>query len=290
MKTTMQSVFPQRLALVVLASAIAVPSGALLAQEPAEQSAPAAVTQQAPETVTKPIPQAKEGFWGRVNPFARKKWVKRQTDPINDRLTELDQVNAKNANDIRDVDGRAQAGIRKAQGTADAANQLATAAGTQAGQANALVQGVHGRVDGLNATIGGLDSYKQTSELTVSFRAGSPVLTAAAKKKLDELAAGLSGKQGYILEIEAHAPQAGSAGIATSQRFAESVKRYLVTNHEIPVYRFHAVALGNAEAVNGSEKPSRSSHVQIRLMENSLAAQAAVSPQGTVVASGAERP
>jgi len=257
MKTTMQSVFPQRLAAVVLASAMVVPAGALLAQEPAV--ATETTMQQQPATVTPPIPQAKEGFWGRVNPFARKKWVKKQTDPINDRLTELDQVNAKNA-------------------------------GAQAGQANTLAQGVNGRVDGLNTTVSGLDNYQQTSELTVRFRAGSPVLTASAKKQLDDLASGLTGKQGYILEVEAHAPQGGAAGIATSQRFAESVKRYLVTQHEIPVYRFHAVALGNAVEANGSEKPSRTSHVQIRLMENSLAAQAVVAPQGAAAVSGAERP
>ncbi len=72
-----------------------------------------------------PLAPQKEGFWGRVYPFARKKWVKRQIDPINDRLSELDEVNAKNAQDIKDVDARAQAGIQKAQSAADAANQLA---------------------------------------------------------------------------------------------------------------------------------------------------------------------
>ena len=85
----------------------------------------------------------KEGFWGRVNPFARKKWVKKQTDPINDRLTELDGINARNANDIKDVDSRAQAGIHQAQSTADAANQVATAAGTQAQNANPRKQKSH---------------------------------------------------------------------------------------------------------------------------------------------------
>ena len=29
--------------------------------------------------------ESKEGFWGHVNPFARKKWVNRQVDPIKDR-------------------------------------------------------------------------------------------------------------------------------------------------------------------------------------------------------------
>jgi len=178
----------------------------------------------------------KEGFWGRVNPFARKKWVKKQTDPINDRLTELDGINARNANDIKDVDSRAQAGIHQAQSTADAANQVATAAGTQAQNANGIAQGASGHVDQLNSTVKGLDQYRQTTEAEVAFRGGQPILTTAAKKQLDDLAASVTGKQGYILEVEGHSPLAGSAGIQSSERLTEAVKRYLVTEHEIPVY------------------------------------------------------
>ena len=79
--------------------------------------------------------------------MARKKWVKKRLDPINDRLTELDQVNAKNASDIKDVDARAQAGIKKAQDSADAANQVATAAGDQAKKANDTAMTASGRID-----------------------------------------------------------------------------------------------------------------------------------------------
>ena len=35
---------------------------------------------------------SREGFWGRVNPFARKKYVQRQTEPIRDRVNELDEL------------------------------------------------------------------------------------------------------------------------------------------------------------------------------------------------------
>src|SRR6266702_4564693 len=78
-----------------------------------------------------PLPtKSNEGFWGHMNPFARKKWVNRQLDPVKGRLNELDQLTAKNSRDIKDVDGRAQAGIRNAQSTADQANQLATDAGS----------------------------------------------------------------------------------------------------------------------------------------------------------------
>jgi outer membrane protein OmpA-like peptidoglycan-associated protein len=235
----------------------------------------------------------KEGFWGRVNPFARKVWVRRQTDPINDRLSELDQVNANNSKDIKYVDARAQAGIGRAQASADAANQTATAAGNQAQQANSTAQGASGHVNQLNATVSGLDQYRQINVVEVTFRTASPVLSAAARTQLDDLAASLAGHQGYILEMEARSPAAGSTGIQNSQRLAEAVKRYLVTEHQIPVYRLHSVALGNArDAAAGVEvtKPVRSSSVQIRLMENSLAAQEIAPPHGVASLTGAERP
>ncbi len=80
--------------------------------------------------------QSKEGFWGHVNPFARKKWVARQVDPIKDRANELDQLQAKNANDIKDVDSRAQAGISKAMMAANTADQHAQDAANRANAAN----------------------------------------------------------------------------------------------------------------------------------------------------------
>lgn len=213
------------------------------------------------------VPAAQEGFWGKVNPFARKKWVHKQTDPINDRLSELDEVNGKNAKDIKDVDARAQAGIRNAQSTADAANQMATDANGVALKAGNAAQGAASHVDQLGNTVSGLDQYKQSSVVEVSFRSGQPVLSASARKQLDELASSLNGRQGYILEIEGHTPSAGVAGIENSKQFTEAVKRYLVTEHQIPVYRLHAVGLGNAS----DEGKVKSSSVSVKVMENSLA-------------------
>src|SRR5215469_5396050 len=79
--------------------------------------------------------QSKEGFWGHMNPLARKKWVHRQVDPVKGRVNELDQLQAKNANDIRDVDTRATAGINKAQSAADLADQHAQDASNKANAA-----------------------------------------------------------------------------------------------------------------------------------------------------------
>jgi outer membrane protein OmpA-like peptidoglycan-associated protein len=280
--------FSSKVGVILLASAIGVPAFAQQAQPtPPPQDTPSSTMPQQP-SATPAITPGREGFWGRVNPWARKKWVKKQTDPINDRLTELDGLNAKNSKDIQDVDSRAQAGIHQAQAAADAANQTATAAGAQAQQASTTAQGAAGHVNQLNGTVNGLDQYKQVTEAEVVFRGGQPVLSAAAKQQLDTLATSVDGQHGYILDVEAHSPMAGSAGIQNSQRLAEAVKRYLVTEHQIPVYRMHAVALGNAVIADSSTtqdasvKPERVkiSSVHIRLMENSLAATGGASPQG----------
>ena len=106
-----RTLIPSQVAVLLLASAMAVPAMAQQAQ-PTDQppSAPAATTAPAAPAKANTPDLDKEGFWGHLNPFARKSWVKKRTDPINDRLSELDEVNAKNAKDIQDVDGRAQAG------------------------------------------------------------------------------------------------------------------------------------------------------------------------------------
>ncbi len=295
--------FPRQLAVIALASAIAIPVWAQQSQPSTAASpnpVPSAADQQpSPMPMTEqPLSAPKEGFWGRIYPFARKKWVKRQTDPINDRLSELDDVNAKNAQYIKDVDARAQAGIRKAQSAAEAANQLAMAANTQAQNANGTAQSASTHVDEINTTVSGLDQYHQATDIEIKFHGSSPTLTSDSKAELDQLASSLTGREGYILEMEAHSPQAGSAGIQSSERLAEAVKRYLVTEHQIPVYRMHSVALGNevemASTATGDQdqKPERVrvSSVHLRLMENSLAARAGASPQSAPAAAGAEQP
>jgi outer membrane protein OmpA-like peptidoglycan-associated protein len=292
------SLFPRQFAVLVLASAVAIPVWAQQAQPSTAdtQNTPPSAAQQQPSYSVQPLSAPKEGFWGRVNPFARKKWVRRQIDPINDRLTELDEVNAKNARDIKDVDERAQAGIQKAQSAADAANQQANAANQQAMTASNTAQQASAHVDRVGTTVNGLDQYHQITEAEIKFRNGSTMLTADSKATLDQLAASVTGRDGYILEMEAHAPQAGSAGIQESERLAEAIKRYLVTEHQIPVYRMHAVAMGNATMAMNSgdpnEKPERirTSSVHVRLMENSLAAPASAQPQGAPAAGGAEQP
>jgi outer membrane protein OmpA-like peptidoglycan-associated protein len=289
--STTSAPFSGKLAVLLLACAIGIPALAQDQQPTTDDQNAPPTAEQEQHSASVNVPKPKEGFWGHLNPWASKKYVKKQTDPINDRLSELDELNGKNARDIQDVDDRSQAGIRRAQARADEANQLATTAGTQAQQASNTAQGASGHVNQLNSTVNGLDQYHPVTEADVKFRSGQPVLSAAARKQLDDMASTVAGQQGYILEMEAHSPLAGSAGIQSSERLAEAVKRYLVSQHEIPVYRLHAVALGNARSeVAEDSKPVRISSVHIRLMENSLAAKGEASPQSADSLTDTERP
>ncbi|MGC2766782.1 MAG: hypothetical protein WB607_14845, partial [Candidatus Acidiferrum sp.] len=94
---------------------------------PATQTTPSSTDQAAstsPQTVgatgKQPLQaETHEGFWGKINPFARKKYVQRQTEPIRDRVNELDELTANNSKQIKDVDARAQQGIQLASAKAN---------------------------------------------------------------------------------------------------------------------------------------------------------------------------
>ena len=211
----------------------------------------------------KPLtPESREGFWGHLNPLARKKWVKRQIDPVKDRVNELDQLQAKNAGDIRDVDTRSQAGIGKAMLAANTADGHARDAANRADAANTLAGSASSRTEALHGTVNGLDSYAEVSSAAVPFVAGRTTLGPKAKSELDELAAKLETEKGYIVEVQGYS----KAGVQSSQAMADAVVRYLVTEHQVPLYRIYRTGLGrqkDAAVVNG---------VQVRLLHNSLAA------------------
>src|SRR6202046_3181886 len=176
-----------------------------------------------------------EGFWGHMNPFARKKWVNRQVTPIKDQVNELDQLQSKNANDIRDVDSRAQAGIKNAMTAANTADQHAQDASNRANSAQQLASNASTRTDSLGNTVGNLDQYQTVSSTAVKFAPGRTALGPTGKSDLDNLATTLGNEKGYIIEVQGYS----RAGVQTSQAMADSVVRYLVTEHQVPMYRIY---------------------------------------------------
>jgi outer membrane protein OmpA-like peptidoglycan-associated protein len=211
--------------------------------------------------------QSKEGFWGHMNPFARKKWVAREVDPIKDRTNELDQLQAKNANDIKDVDSRATAGINKAMTAANTADQHAADAANRANTAQTTATGASTRTDQLNGTVSNLDQYQQVTSTDVKFAAGRTALGPQGKANLDDMASKLSGEKGYIIEVQGYS----RSGVTTSQAMADSVVRYLVTEHQVPLYRIYRTGLGRNTDKSTDSETAIVNGVRVTLLHNSLA-------------------
>lgn len=209
--------------------------------------------------------QSKEGFWGHMNPFARKKWVNRQITPVKDRVNELDQLQSKNANDIKDVDQRAQAGISRVNAAAQQADQHAVDANNRAEKANGLATTASTRTEALHGTVSNLDQYQQVSQETLKFAPGRTVLGKNAKSQLDDMAQKLGAEKGYIIEVQGYS----RSGIAPSNAMADSVVRYLVEQHQVPIYRIYKSGLGRAKAPEGETAVANG--VRVTLLHNSLA-------------------
>jgi len=227
-------------------------------------------------------PQSKEGFWGHMNPFARKKWVAREVDPIKDRTNELDQLQAKNANDIRDVDKRAQAGINNAMMAANTADSHAADAASKANAAQTTATGASSQADQLNGTVTNLDQYQQVVAASVPFAAGRTTLGPQGKASLDDLSAKLTGEKGYIIEVQGYS----KGGVQTSQAMADSVVRYLVTEHQVPLYRIYRTGLGKQTGTPADGEEAIVNGVRVTLMHNSLATMGASASNSSPSAPG----
>jgi outer membrane protein OmpA-like peptidoglycan-associated protein len=211
--------------------------------------------------------QSREGFWGKMNPLARKRWVHRQVDPIKDRTNELDQLQAKNANDIRDVDSRATAGINKAMTAANTADQHAMDANNRANAAQTLAGNASTRTDALHGTVSNLDQFQTVAATSVPFAAGRTTLGPKGKAELDDVAAKAATEKGYIIEVQGWS----RGGVQTSQAMADAVVRYLVVEHQVPVWRIYRTGLGRNTAAPAEGEVAVTNGVRVSLLHNSLA-------------------
>jgi len=221
-------------------------------------------------------PATREGFWGHMNPFARKKYVARQTEPIRDRVNELDELTAANTKAIKDTDTRAQQGIQMASAKANEADQHAIDAGNKAQAAQQTADQARTRLTTVESVVTNIDQYQPATQTEILFKSGQTVLSKNAKEALDEMATPLKSQRGYVVEVQGFSSGHGQMAIANSQKMAESVVRYLVLNHDIPVYRIYLVGMGNAPtpatAAEGNAKPKRinGGRVEVSLLKNNL--------------------
>jgi outer membrane protein OmpA-like peptidoglycan-associated protein len=224
-----------------------------------------------------PSPRAKD-FWDGddpnlvnlvTHPFANKKYVQRHVGPIRDRITELEQLTEENSGRIKDVDARAKQGIQMASEKASLADQHASDAANKAQLAQTAANQASTRVSATEEMVSNLDQYKGTAQTEIHFRPGQSVLSKDSKDALDEMAAPLKDQRGFIIEVRGFSSGQGQTAIRSSQKMADSVVRYLVLSHNIPVYRIRTMSMGNA-ALAGEGKHSSGGRVEVNVLKNDL--------------------
>ena len=223
-------------------------------------------------------------------------WVRRQTEPIQEQVTKLDNQSKENAERIDAVDRRATQGITDANSAAAKAATAAQAADTRAGQAqtaataaqtaasgaqqtaNTANQGVQAattRINTVDTRVTTLvqDQYTAAGSETLLFKVNSAKLEPEAMKALDGIASQVTGlRVGYVVEIQGFASADGGTdyNLALSQDRAEAAQRYLVSKN-VPLFRISMLGLGVDNPVGDNKTRAgreQNRRVEVRVMRS----------------------
>jgi outer membrane protein OmpA-like peptidoglycan-associated protein len=191
---------------------------------------------------------------------ATKKFVRTEVGNVNSKVDtlagtveETQERTRKNEERIGQVDQKAE----EAGKAATSARQAADAAAAAAKQVDGRVATVNTRVDAVEAAARKLVFEVTLSEDQGNFKFGSIELPDEAKARLDQMVQQLkSDTKNIFIEIEGHTDNVGSPEV--NERIglerAESVKRYLYEQHQVPLHKMNVISYGEEKPVAPNNK------------------------------------
>jgi peptidoglycan-associated lipoprotein len=203
---------------------------------------------------------------------ATKKFVRTSVGQVNDKVDSLgrsveetQERTRQNESKITEVDQRAQAAAsaadQKAQGAQSAADRANTAAQQAANTANTAVA----RTDALDKASKRLVFEVVLSEDQGNFKFGRKDLPDEAKAKLDEMMQQIKADpKGAFFEIAGYTDSVGDKTYNEKLGLerAETVKRYLYEQHQIPLHKMNVISYGEDNPV--AENNTRTGRSQNR--------------------------
>jgi len=204
---------------------------------------------------------------------ATKNHVRNEVTPVVNKVNELDDMTARNSNEIKDLDTRAQKGIADVNAKTADVDQKAQAANQRAGVAQDLATQASNRAESLGNTVANLDNYKPVAEATVHFGFNKADLSSKSKKALDQLAADIPNTKGYILQLEGGTDSVGGAqyNYELSKRRTAAVVQYLAQAYNVPAHKIFVIGLGKDKQVapnKSSKGRAENRRVEVRLLSN----------------------
>jgi peptidoglycan-associated lipoprotein len=186
---------------------------------------------------------------------ATKKFVRTSVGEVNDKVDSLgrsveetQERTRQNEGRITEVDQRAQGAAKAAQGaqqTADSANSAAAAAANSANTANS-------RAEAVDKASKRLVFEVVLNEDQGNFKFNQVELPDEAKARLDAMITQLKADpKGAYFEIEGHTDNTGSKLVndKLGMERAETVKRYLYEQHQIPLHKINVISYGEDKPV-----------------------------------------
>jgi outer membrane protein OmpA-like peptidoglycan-associated protein len=217
---------------------------------------------------------------------ATKKYVRNTAAPIQAKVDQVGEQANRNAaateevrKEIKSVDERAESGISAAKERAMTAENKAGEAMNKATEASTTASNALSKAEQNTSEISAfrnevrnivanIDDYKPVTETTVNFKFGEDKLSDEAKAALDKLATDKGNLKRSVVAVEGFTDKTGSADYnnALSQRRANAVVNYMVTRHDIPLYRIYMVGLGSQRpADEGKTREARSKNRRVEI-------------------------
>jgi outer membrane protein OmpA-like peptidoglycan-associated protein len=187
--------------------------------------------------------------------------VNTKVDTLSGTVEETQERTRTNETRIGAVDAKAEAAGKSATEARTAATEARTAADAAASRANA----VGTRVDAVETASRRLIYEVTLSEDQGNFKFGKTELPDEAKGRLDQMVAQLKADpKGVFIEIEGHTDNVGSEELneRLGMERAESVKRYLYEQHQIPLHKMNVISYG--ESKPAAENRNREGRAQNR--------------------------
>jgi outer membrane protein OmpA-like peptidoglycan-associated protein len=137
--------------------------------------------------------------------------------------------------------GQAEQNAQRLSGQVEEVSSVANAAGAAAKNAQASADQAQITANTANERITRLDDFEVIKTISVHFKSGSAYLSRQAKAEIDEAAASLKDDslKGWMVSVTGYADSTGNAGTnrSLSERRANAVIAYLVTQHNVPLPR-----------------------------------------------------
>ena len=199
---------------------------------------------------------------------ATKKFVRTSVGEVNDKveavgksLEETQERTRRNEGRITEVDSKADRAAQAAQQAGSAAQQ----ANSAAQQANSAATAAGSKADAVDKASKRLVYEVVLSEDEGNFKFGAIALPDEARAKLDEMIVAIKADpKGAYFEIEGHTDNVGDKKI--NERIglerAESVKRYLYEQHQVPLHKMNVITYGEDKPI--AENKTRDGRAQNR--------------------------